>query len=260
MKMTPTGGLTLESLIYERDFLRSAISTAWLRHRPAEKTGGSLGISAAPRNIEDSDLVHRITSAFRKANGTSVDSTGSFWLGPIADIRKTEDRTMLEGSHADITKMLRDPRLTSLFYGFDNLVANSPDNFAWQDWIRQWTYDCLVRLAEAVGSIRLELPEAPQQEFKIRDVEDLLTGLDDAFGFKILFPNVFAEEVGLQTARGVASFRAIQGALPSVSYFFRSSAAKHPRQRSWRSAPVLDARPISHVNLASKTIRSSTCH
>jgi hypothetical protein len=150
----------------ERDFLRSVISTAWMRHRPAEKTGGVLGISTAHQDIDDSGLVHRITSAFRKANETPLGSSDSLWLGQIADIRQTEYQTMLEGSHAGITKMLRNPRQTQLFYGFDSLVASSrsPDDSGWQEWTRQWNYDCLVRLAEAVGTVRLEHPEAPPHD------------------------------------------------------------------------------------------------
>jgi hypothetical protein len=226
------GAPTLESVMNERDFLRSVTSTAWMRHRPAEKTGGVLGISRAHQDIDDSGLVHRITSAFRKANETPLGSSDSLWLGQIADIRQTEYQTMLEGSHADITKMLRNPRQTQLFYGFDSLVASSrsPDDSGWQEWTRQWNYDCLVRLAEAVGTVRLEHPEAPPHDTKIRDVEDLLIGLDGVFGFKIQFPNVFPEEIGLRTARGVASYRAIQALY-----------------QAWRIFQIVGKRPFAKV-------------
>jgi hypothetical protein len=207
---------SLESVTRERDLLRSAISGkgppwVWVSHRPAEKTGGVLGISTAKEGVEDSDLVHRIISSYRKANETPLGSSDSMWLGPIADSRKTEYQTMQEGSHADITKMLRNPHQTHLFYGFDDLFASPFSGLAsWRHWIRQWIYDCLVRLAEAVGTVRLEHPEARSRDTNTLDVEDLLIGLDGAFGFKIHFPNVFPEEIGLLTARGVASYRAVQ--------------------------------------------------
>jgi hypothetical protein len=187
----------------------------WVIQRPPEKTGGVVGISAAEeQEIDDYDLIHRIICAFRRANELELDDSGDEWSGWIAEARKTEHQTMLEGSHADITKMLRNPRHTHLFLGFDDLVAsnpygNNPDDPGWQEFMRQWNYDCLVRLAEAVGTVRLDSPEGPE-DVKIRDVEELLIGLDGVFGFKIQFPNLFPGEVGLHTERGVASFRAIQ--------------------------------------------------
>jgi hypothetical protein len=75
--------------------------------------------------------------------------------------------------------------------------------------MRQWDYDCLARLAEAVGTVRLEHPEAPHTG-KIHDVEELLIGLDSVWNFRVQFPNLFSGEIGLHTERGVASFRAIQ--------------------------------------------------
>jgi hypothetical protein len=223
---------TLESVKRERDFLRSVIRTAWARHRPAEKTGGFLGISTEQQDIDDADLVHRIISAFRKANETPLGSSDSIWIDPgqIAGIRKAEYQTMMKGSHADITKMLRNPLQTHLFYGFDDLVASRSHDPSWQEWMRQWDYDCLVRLAEAVGTVRLENPEAGPRDTKIRDVEDLLNGLDGAFGFKIQFPNVYPEEVGVVTARGVASFRAIQALF-----------------QAWRIFEIVGKRPSANV-------------
>jgi hypothetical protein len=232
-----SGVPTLESVTTERDFLRSVLHIAWARHRPPEKTGGIIGVSAAAeQEIDHSDLVNRIISAFRKANGTPlVGSSESEWSGWIADSQKTEYHTMLEGSHADITKMLRNPRHTHLFLGFDDLVAsnpygNNPDDSGWREAMRQWNYDCLVRLAEAVGTVRLEHPEAHRHDLKIRDVEELLIGLDGVFGFEIQFPNPFPGEVGLNTERGVASFRAIQALY-----------------QAWRILQIVGKRPTAKV-------------
>lgn len=185
----------------------------WTRHHPPGQIGGTVGISADPPQIDDGALVERIIAAFRRANQAPTSSAPSIWTTWIADAKQAEHRILLEGSDVEVAQMLRDPGQTQLFLGFDNLVRNNPwgdldDPGGGRETMRQWSYDCLLRLAEAVGSVPLAHPEELPRP--IRDVEELLTGLDTAFGFPIRFPNPFPGEVGLQTARGVATFLAIQ--------------------------------------------------
>lgn len=189
-------------------------SHPWLRFRPPANTGGILAITEKGENADDERLIGRITKAFRLASQTPVGASDSMWLGPIADIKKSELQTMLEGSQADIARLLRWPHQNNLFYGFDTvcaegLVASGVAESNWQAWFREWIYDGLLRLAEAVGTVRLEYPEAMPRP-AIREVEELLNGLDGAFGFRIRFPNPFPHEAGLLTERGIASWRAVQ--------------------------------------------------
>jgi hypothetical protein len=88
----------------ERDFLRSVLRLAWVRHRPPEQLGGIVGISAAAPETDDSDLVRRIIAAFHKASGTSLRASDSVWTGLIAEGKKSEYQTMLVRSHADTPK------------------------------------------------------------------------------------------------------------------------------------------------------------
>jgi hypothetical protein len=61
-----------------------------------------------------------------------------------------------------LAKMFRDPASDMLFHGFDSLKTQAPDAAVewWCAWQPDLAYDNLVHIAEAVGSLRLEYPEA----------------------------------------------------------------------------------------------------
>ncbi|OBI53360.1 hypothetical protein A5706_22470 [Mycobacterium sp. E796] len=71
--------------------------------------------------------------------------------------------------------------------------------------------DALARFAEAIGAIPLDNPEA----YSIRDVvvlkaEDLLEKIERVSGWRFSVPNPFPHEHGIQTSRGVISYRTSQ--------------------------------------------------
>lgn len=183
---------------------------AYVRHRPLQVFAGQAATTPPLPPPDDEAIVRRITRAYRKAAETPLGSDGSWWFVEIADIRRGEHDTLTGGTPAKVAAMLRNPQANNLFYGFDNLAKDlgQPDP-GWPSVQAQLCYDSLLRLAEAVGVTRLENPEAPLRADK-PDVEALLTGLDEALGFRIAFPNPFAGEVGLRTSRGVASYRCFQ--------------------------------------------------
>lgn len=200
-------GTEVAALIAERDALRLALQGAWIRHRPAENCAAVPGRTGEPATVDDMDLIQRIRGAFRLADATPVGPPESMWLVPIAEMREGARETLLSGSDGDVAAMIRDPRETRLLYGFeyDDLYSIHAHAPPWHERV----YDSLLRLAEAVGTVRLEYPEAPPHLRTALRSEDILAGLDEVFGFRILFPNVFPAETGLATERGVATFRSI---------------------------------------------------
>ena len=116
-----------------------------------------------------------------------------------------------------------------LFYGFDNLIVHAAQDQRSVDAEASWTYDNLIRLAEALGVLSLENPEASRKG-PCMGIEPLLDLLDDALGFRVDFPNPFPGEVGLQTSRGLCSFRAPQALF-----------------QAWRIASLLDGRMDARV-------------
>ena len=72
-------------------------------------------------------------------------------------------------------------------------------------------HDHLIRVAEAIGALRCENPEAPGSTpmYGIKPTDDLLAAIENAMGCEIRFPNPYPDETGVKTSRGVASYRAI---------------------------------------------------
>jgi hypothetical protein len=211
-----------DALAAERDALRRERAEAaehyyvsWMRHRPVESTLGSLGAASASGPPDDDGLVLRVTTAYRAADATDVGDTASFWLNEFARVKQADHTVLLDGDLASAATLLRNPARSQLFFGFDDLF----DHSAWPQYQhrlghilagKEYLYDLLLRIAEAVGVRRLHYPEILGPGGPPAEVESILADLDQAFGFHVTFPNPFPEEIGLATSRGVASFRAIQ--------------------------------------------------
>jgi hypothetical protein len=204
-------------VVSERDSLNSMLSTCGILHHYPQRISGFVGIvEGAGSEPDDANLVERLVSSYSKASSTRLDPQGPFWSDYSANYNKETHATLVEGDLKAVTYMLRNPAASMLFYGFDSLSsADAPRTqmASWRHWLHMLSYDSLLRLAEIVGTIRMQYSEAPLADLKAAgppDVESLLLGLDSVFGFHIDFPNLFPGEIGLATSRGVASYRAIQ--------------------------------------------------
>lgn len=212
-----------DALAAERDALRRELAQAaendfvsLMRYRPVEATLGSLGVASSSSLPDDEGLVARITTAYRAAYETDVGDKASFWLTEFARMKQADHEVLRDGDLAAAATLLRNPAQTQLFFGFDEVA----DHSVWPQYqyphlarvlgSKEYLYDLLLRIAEAVGVRRLHYPEILGPGGPPAEVESILAGLDQAFGFHVTFPNPFPEEIGLATSRGVASFRAIQ--------------------------------------------------
>jgi hypothetical protein len=199
----------------ELDDLCEELAKSSVLHRRRASLGGRLGVVEAPSHpLDDHDLVRRIMASFSQAKKTRFGGSEGYWFHMIAGMQSREFETITGNDVAAAAAMFRDPAHNQLFLGYDDLIAQNPyaghhSDAGFRNWIVQWDYDTLVCLAEAVGVVRLENTEAASSRPPF-DVEDLLARLDEAFGFRIDFPNPFPGDVGLETSRGVANFRAIQ--------------------------------------------------
>lgn len=158
----------------------------------------------------DSLLAARALKLFK----TSAPQTGnSIWLNEFAKEKRADIKKLMAGDVADIDEMLRDPASNMLMYGFDNITSHDvPKNREawWREWMHILAYDSLLRLAKAIGILRVENPEPGIYPDEAPDPDTFLEDLDDALGFRVHFPNLYQGEIGLQTSRGVASYRAVQ--------------------------------------------------
>ena len=126
------------------------------------------------------------------------------------------------GDESHLEDLLNNPSQTDLFYGTDSLFRERYEQ------MKQWSaetfaeysrYLCngLVRLAEATGAVPLWNPEGCGVQYSgypvgertgSVDIESILTLIDKKIGATIEFPNPFVGEFGVQTSKGIASYRA----------------------------------------------------
>ena len=162
-------------------------------------------------------LVARIKTAYRLAMEGFEGAGDSQW-SKFAEHSRGIHECLLADSDAGITQILEDPIPTRLFYGFYslaqdlNLDESSQEGVELAGWSIRQIFGCLIRLAEATGSIRAWNPENPPSDDGVTSatLETLLTALDEGIGIRLDFPNPFPREFGLPSSRGIASYRAPQ--------------------------------------------------
>jgi hypothetical protein len=180
----------------------------WIRHRRHDAIDASPGISIGEAT-NDRDLVARVVAAYR----TSIEGAAgeSMWCSFFEQYHRDIHEAFLAGDLDQATDILRNPTQSDLMYGFDNMVKSilkvSGEE---QRTLAERIKDDLIRLAEAVGVFQLENPETYDHlQASAHSTEDVLAALQTVFGAALVFPNPYPGEVGLATARGVASFRAV---------------------------------------------------
>jgi hypothetical protein len=169
--------------------------------------------SAAPARTDD-NLVKRIAASYAVSSANSASAGNSQWSLFMWQFNQPIHEALLQNDLATVSEALRNPAQNNLFYGFENIridytrqCAADPNDRLW--YVEQ-IHDNLLRLAEAVGAVPIANPEASNRNAaSYLPAESILAKLDERFGFRIDFPNPYPDEYGLETERGIASYRAI---------------------------------------------------
>lgn len=187
----------------------------WIRHRPVGHVTGKHEIVEHVSESDDASLVERIISAYRGAIEQEIGSKKSFWIsGLMAEAKRSIHEALVLGQKDKVSQVLRKPRETALLFGFENFYDQAlPRAVDLIDlWEFQAPYDILRRLAEILGTQRMENPESFYHGLRadIPSIDQLLSEVEVAIGIPIELPNYFVGESGLGTSRGVATYRAFQ--------------------------------------------------
>ncbi|MFM0559297.1 putative sugar O-methyltransferase [Paraburkholderia sediminicola] len=214
MLSTENAALRTEASAANRESLRlrEAYRLSAVYHRPIEQTSGSPAVTVQTPT-DDSALISRIMTSYRAACETEIGDKDSFWQTDFARIKRADHEVLLGGNHDAVTTLLRNPALSRLFIGFDELHDHTdlPEHgIAHVISHHGWIYDSLLRLAEAIGARHLNYPEILGPGPIAPPVDEILSEIDRVVGFRVTFPNPFPGEIGLLTSRGVASFRSVQ--------------------------------------------------
>ena len=167
--------------------------------------------------IDDQELTAltaRIASAYRDSASKFEGHGASMWAN-FDRIEPTFHPLLMNDEIEALKTRLRYPHTTELL-SFEEIEAtkyavNKARNKKSQQAYGKSVHATLIKLAQAVGAIRVPSPEAwtyANFTFDLK-LESLIAALDEKFGFRIDFPNPYANEFGLRTSRGVISIRAL---------------------------------------------------
>ncbi len=194
-------------------------------------------LPASTDSSQDAELLSRIIASYQFANEHHKQEASGVWK--IIETQKLPVHEVIrDGDIKKLGLLLRDPSKTMLFHGFDQPTSKSINHLEKTGWLLNYRSFCLGalrRYAEAIAALSMSYPEgygiqADVESNNHMHVNDLLKAIEARLGFQINFPNVFLNEVGLDTERGVASYRAIQSLYQGwrtaevVSNFMKSKA------------------------------------
>jgi hypothetical protein len=157
-----------------------------------------------PGYLDDSFL-DRVRASYRLALRTTGAGVGRTWR-TINMRQASVHAALMANTNAELRKIYADPISSDLFYGVDNLsksVLANPDDPGAIAALGASARSDLFRLCQALNLDRGLYPDSFEPE-------EVLRRADQPLNQSIAFPNVFRGELGLQTTRGIASYRAIQ--------------------------------------------------
>jgi hypothetical protein len=177
---------------------------------------------------QDETLVRRIIEAYNFSSDRFQSHGSAIWqhIGKMTtDVAGNLQRRDFEA----VRKDLQFPHTNNLFYGFENLakaIVGSPP-LPYSEVAAKKIHELLIGVAAATGCIRLFNPEQPDKLKTPNDtsIGALLPALDSRLGYRLEFPNPYPHETGLETSRGLASYRALQACY-----------------QAWRISTVLDGK------------------
>jgi len=134
------------------------------------------------------ELTNRIITAYNNSKiKFNNDSMWIHWIFP--KLKDTLDK-MNEPFYFKFN--LENPSKNYLCFGFDDMYLNSFNNFDDISNYQNTIKNSIIRLCNSLGLLRYHNPEGGEICINnIFDLEDLLIKLDNYFGFKIDFPNIF---------------------------------------------------------------------
>jgi hypothetical protein len=156
----------------------------------------------------DQSLLRRIKASYRQSIAKYKQPEGSMWAS-IADRRNDIHEALLEDDDDRTAELLGHPSRTELYYGMDTVVAHLVDALrafeAAQVHVKNAVQTHFVAMAESIGATRSWYFEVQGQrsEPAIADFEEMLDSVDRLLGTRLLYPNPFEDEFGIQTSRGI---------------------------------------------------------
>jgi hypothetical protein len=162
------------------------------------------GTGAYAAGYLDDSFLDRVRAGYRLALGSVGMNTSSMWRLISQRQAPVHAALMAEGND-QLRRIFIDPSSVDLFYGVDNISRSI---------LAKWD---AASVSDVGASARADLFCLAQslgidagKELRTFEPDVLLQELDGLLSQHVEFPNIFRGEIGLPTARGIASYRSIQ--------------------------------------------------
>ncbi|MGA8220530.1 MAG: putative sugar O-methyltransferase, partial [Candidatus Acidiferrales bacterium] len=208
-------GLTksLARLASTAPFGRPLDAASQLMHRPSTSYAVTSAMAKGDSQ-QDLRLVERLLAAYQFAASEFDGFKNSMWRQFFDQRHQAAHGVFMAGQTELAAAILRNPGSSDLFWGFDNLSATTKQKTV-QQGDRDMIMDHLVRLTEAIGARPLDNPMAylfrgdSPTVLDATSADTTIQRIEAVLGCTLSFPNPYPEEVGVQTSRGIVSYRAI---------------------------------------------------
>lgn len=174
-------------------------------------------VSAERVDADDSRIIDRVVTAYRRSVGRDYYGPDSMWRIFREERQRDLHELLMHGPPEKLAEALRSPKDNNLLYGFEMLFKERVDDLAANP--RQTRIfgarlkDQLVRLAEALGTLRVENPESgPWLENLNLRVPELVEAVERKLGFSLDLTAFYAGLLGLPMPGGVLTYRMIHAA------------------------------------------------
>ena len=124
-------------------------------------------------------------------------------------------RVFMSGDVSAAAQILSNPKDNKIFWGFDDLVDHyhqlvTKDRSGLRDGANL-CQDYFIRLAEAIGAFSIQNPESRNwRPTTSVSTTEVFEAVETLLGIDVSEPDVYAGRVGVQTPRGVMSYRSFQ--------------------------------------------------
>lgn len=202
-----------------------------MHHHPVPALAPAAGRSERELDAP-AGLVARLMRCFLACDTWAHYGRDSQWRTIAAHVHPELSRILASGSEEAMRAFLADPGSNRLLYGFEDLYSGRSETYRDNPALAsQWAlrcHDLLVRLAEAIGALRIANPECESHwtDNSNLDPDAVVDRIEDVLGIAIAPPRVYSGFWGLRTRRGVLTERMLSGLYTA-----------------WRAKQLLEDRP-----------------
>ncbi len=209
----------------------ASLRQLWHKHRPYQHLDAKVRWPEVAVPQDNDAEIQRLMQAYRSANERFRYDTSSMWSDFFKLHHAQSHAAFLADDVAKVRDILGNPGDNHLFYGFDNLyqgfIKQLKDSGPNAKGYGMVILDHLIRLGEATGALRLENPEGgPWLASAKFNADQLLPLVENGLGFTLECPEIYPLDVGLATARGALTYRAVHAAYQA--YRLRELAGDRP--------------------------------